>query len=180
MAGPSQYSYGMDMPLPIATDYTQFQLPDANSLQFGSSVGGSSMGATGSNYTTGIGTPAYASPIGAGSNAAGKATFNVADNTGNNAGAGAGDPSWFNKNLENGNFKDIAGILQGFGTLWGGFQQNKIAKDALKFQKQSYETNLSNSIKSYNTALTDRMTSRGAQNETSSAAVQDQIATNRL
>lgn len=87
---------------------------------------------------------------------------------------------WFNRNMENGNIADVAGILQGLGTLWGGFQQNKIARDSLNFQKSAYNTNLANSIKSYNLALTDRMTARGTQNESSSAAVQEQIAANRL
>lgn len=158
-----------------AFDRNQYLLPDitgvnASSLDFGGGVGGSSVGASGSaNYNVNMG--AYGGvKIGPTQTPGGGVPIVKQQE----------DPSWFNKNLENGNFKDIAGILQGFGTLWGGFQQNKIAKDALKFQKQSYETNLSNSIKSYNTALTDRMTSRGAQNETSSAAVQDQIATNRL
>ena len=54
--------------------------------------------------------------------------------------------------------------LQGLGTLgnlWGTFQSNKLARDSFNFQKDFAQKNLANQIKSYNTALTDRATSRG-------------------
>jgi len=50
--------------------------------------------------------------------------------------------------------------LGGLGSLYLGFQQNKMAKDALRFQKRAYETNLANQIKSYNTSIADRAKSR--------------------
>lgn len=53
--------------------------------------------------------------------------------------------------------------LGGLGSLYLGFQQNKQAKEALNFQKQAYETNLANQIKSYNMALEDRAYARAAQ-----------------
>jgi len=61
------------------------------------------------------------------------------------------------------NFDNISSVLSGvgaIGSLWGGIQANKIAKDSLNFQKESYATNLNNQISSYNTALEDRATSR--------------------
>lgn len=55
--------------------------------------------------------------------------------------------------------------LSGLGSLaglWGASQQNKMAKEQFSFQKNMANTNLNNQMKSYNTALEDRMTSRGA------------------
>lgn len=90
-------------------------------------------------------------------------------------GAGAG---WFTKNM--GTVKDVAGILGGFGQVWAGLQANKIAKDTLSFQKQSYETNLANQIKSYNLSLDDRIRARYAQTERSTADADAMIAANRM
>lgn len=57
-----------------------------------------------------------------------------------------------------GGIGDIASIFQGF-------QANKLAKEQLGFQKEAYKTNLRNNTKSYNTALTDRISSRYAQED---------------
>ena len=73
--------------------------------------------------------------------------------------------------------------LSGLGALasvWGASKQNKLANDQFKFQKDFANTNLNNSIKSYNTTLEDRLTARGAVQGQSSADVQEQIARNRL
>ena len=73
--------------------------------------------------------------------------------------------------------------LSGLGALasvWGASKQNKLAQDQFKFQKDFANTNLNNSIKSYNTALEDRLTSRGVAQGQSTAEVQDQIARNRM
>lgn len=50
--------------------------------------------------------------------------------------------------------------IQTIGSLWSAFQQNKLAKKALNFQKDSFNINLGNSVKQYNTALEDRIRAR--------------------
>jgi hypothetical protein len=52
--------------------------------------------------------------------------------------------------------------LQALGNLWGMIQQNKIAKAQLALQREAYETNMNNTIKTYNTALEDRINARYA------------------
>ena len=73
--------------------------------------------------------------------------------------------------------------MQGLGTLgnlWGSFQSQKLAKDAFNFQKEFAQKNLANSIKSYNTALTDRATSRGFVQGDSKDKTQQYINDNKL
>ena len=50
--------------------------------------------------------------------------------------------------------------LSTLGNLWQGFQANKIAKDQLAWAKEFGNANLNNSIKNYNTQLSDKATSR--------------------
>lgn len=71
------------------------------------------------------------------------------------------------------------GGLQTLGTLWGAFQQNKLAKKSLKLQETAYKTNLANSTKVYNTALEDRIRARYA-TEGRSGQADAKIAENRL
>ena len=52
------------------------------------------------------------------------------------------------------------GAIQTLGSLWNSFQQNKLAKESFKFQKEAYTTNLANQEQSYNTALEDRINAR--------------------
>lgn len=60
----------------------------------------------------------------------------------------------------------ISGTIGALGNIWGAMQANKLAKKQFKFTKQMANINLNNQIKSYNTALTDRITSRTvAQNQ---------------
>lgn len=74
----------------------------------------------------------------------------------------------------------ISDIIGSFGSIWGAIQTNKLAKEEMAFQKQAYQTNLTNSLASYNTALTDRTTARHAQNERSPAETAAYIEANRL
>lgn len=60
------------------------------------------------------------------------------------------NPGFFQKG---GGFGIALGALQTLGNLWNSFQQTKIAKDTLKFQKDAYQTNLANFEKDYNTRL---------------------------
>lgn len=73
--------------------------------------------------------------------------------------------------------------LQGLSSLagiWSAMQQQKLAKEQFGFQKEVTNTNLNNSIKSYNTALEDRFGSRGVAEGRSDEYTRDKIAQNRL
>lgn len=74
----------------------------------------------------------------------------------------------------------IADVIGTFGSIWGGIQANKIAKEEMALQKQAYQTNLASSISSYNLAIEDRMRARYAQNERSDAEASAYIAANQL
>ena len=50
--------------------------------------------------------------------------------------------------------------LSAIGGLWGTIQQNKIAKQQLALSREAYNTNMNNTIKTYNTALEDRIRAR--------------------
>ena len=67
-----------------------------------------------------------------------------------------------------------------FGNLWGTFQSNKLARDSFNFQKGMAEKNYANQIKSYNTALTDRATTRGFVQGDSADTTQQYINNNKL
>lgn len=179
-AQPSGQNFGLPYAAPAPVDYSSYLAPDIGTTDTGLSFGNTGSGNAMTTPT--FSTPAargaaYDTKIGAGMNAAGQATFNASDNAGTNAPAVDG-PNWLGKNI--GTIKSVADILQGFGSLYGAFQTNNIAKDTLKFQKKSYETNLANSIKSYNLALDDRIRSRYAQNERSTADADAKIAENQL
>ena len=60
------------------------------------------------------------------------------------------NPTFFQKG---GGFSVALGALQTLGNLWNSFQQVKVAKDTLNFQKEAYYTNLANTEKDYNTRL---------------------------
>lgn len=70
--------------------------------------------------------------------------------------------------------------LSTLGNLWGSFQSNKLAKDSFNFQKGMAEKNYANQIKSYNTALTDRATTRGFVQGDSAGETQQYINDNKL
>lgn len=71
------------------------------------------------------------------------------------------------------------GAVQTLGNLWNSFQQQKLAKESLSLQKESYNTNLSNQRKTYNTALEDRIRARYA-TEGRSGEADAKIAENTL
>lgn len=79
-----------------------------------------------------------------------------------------------------GDVGQMVGIAGDIGKIWNAFQTNKLAKKEFEFQKQAYQTNLTNSISSYNLALTDRMTARYAQNNKSQEEANAYIEQNKL
>lgn len=72
-------------------------------------------------------------------------------------------------NLNLGNLETLTGMIGTLGTLYGAFQQHKLAKDSFNFQKDAYEKNMANQTKSYNTALEDRIKARYTQEGRSGA-----------
>jgi hypothetical protein len=72
------------------------------------------------------------------------------------------------------------GAIQTLGSLWNSFQQNKMAKESMKFQKEAFATNLANQEQSYNTALEDRVNARYVTEGKSQAETQSYIEKNRL
>lgn len=74
----------------------------------------------------------------------------------------------------------ISDVISGFGQIYAGIQANKIAKESLAFQKESYAENLGNQIQSYNTSLEDRARARYAQSNGTTAQADAYIDKNRL
>ena len=65
---------------------------------------------------------------------------------------------WIGKNGQT--IGNIAGALSSGVQAYVGLQQLGLAKDALKFEKKAYKTNLANQVDSYNTQMKDRVTGR--------------------
>ena len=71
--------------------------------------------------------------------------------------------------------------LSTIGNLWGAFQGNKLARKQLALSTDAYNTNLTNSIKSYNTQLEDRIRGRYSSGNAAGQAEADrQIEANKL
>lgn len=75
---------------------------------------------------------------------------------------------------------DLTKIIGGFGSLWQGIQANKLMKESLALNRDAYQTNLANTISSYNLALEDRMRARGAQTGQSQSETEAAIAKYKL
>lgn len=74
----------------------------------------------------------------------------------------------------------VLGGLSALGNLWGAQKQFKLAEDQFDFTKKIATTNLNNQVKSYNTALEDRIRSRAAMEGSSSAEAEAYLNKNRL
>lgn len=70
--------------------------------------------------------------------------------------------------------------LSTLGNLYGAFQANNLANSQFDYTKKITDTNLANSIKSYNTTLSDRATARGSVEGWSDAQTSDYINKNKL
>lgn len=71
------------------------------------------------------------------------------------------------------------GGLQTLGNLWMGARALKMAKEQFNYQKGVTETNLVNSIQSYNTALTDRANNRADATNASQASADAYVEANK-
>jgi len=72
------------------------------------------------------------------------------------------------------------GGLSSLANLLGANKQMKLAEDQFDFTKKIATTNLNNQVKSYNTALDDRIRSRAAMEGSSSAEAEAYLNKNRL
>ena len=74
-------------------------------------------------------------------------------------------------------------VLGGIGTignLWSAWQAQKLAKEQFNYQKGITDTNLANQIQSYNTALSDRINSRGFMQGDSQSTIDQYIEENSM
>lgn len=98
--------------------------------------------------------------------------FGAASGTGTSGASGLG--------MNMGTAQLALGGLSALGSIFGASQASKLAKDQFKFTKDVTNTNLNNQIKSYNTALEDRITARAAMQGNDASYVSDYLAKNRL
>jgi len=70
--------------------------------------------------------------------------------------------------------------LGAIGNIMSAFNAQKLAKKQFEYQKGITDTNLANSIQSYNTTLADRARARGAMEGQSQAQVDQYVAQNSL
>lgn len=57
-------------------------------------------------------------------------------------------------------FNNTIGGISAIGSLWGAWQDRKLAKEQWKLQKSVLKTNMMNQIQSYNNSLRDRLDTR--------------------
>lgn len=72
------------------------------------------------------------------------------------------------------------GGFNSLGNIWGALQAQKLARDNFNFTRDVTNTNLTNSIQAYNTALTDKITSRAKTQGMSDTDRDAAIAANRM
>ena len=92
--------------------------------------------------------------------------------TGQTAGTGLG----FNLGTAN----MVLGGIGTIGNLWMAYQAQKLAKEQFGFQKDITNANFANQLQSYNTALTDKINSRTAQEGGNTADAQAYVDNNKL
>ena len=74
----------------------------------------------------------------------------------------------------------VLGGIGSIGNLWSSWQAQKLAKEQFNYQKGITDTNLANQIQSYNTALSDRITSRGFIQGDSQSTIDQYVENNSL
>lgn len=97
------------------------------------------------------------------------------------AGGIFGDGAGFlGSNIMTDDLKLGIGGIQTLGNLWGGMKSLGLAEKQFDFSKMMAEKNLNNQTQSYNTALTDRITSRAKAQGMSDQEAQAYLAKNSL
>jgi hypothetical protein len=147
--------YGFNTP-PSPFSANDFAFPGLGSSVPSVDMGSSSLAATGT-----MGSPSFGAP-----------------NVNYRAGFGGGAGSGFGFNVPTANLA-LAG-LGTIGNLWGAFQSAKLAKKQFNYTKDVTETNLAGQIKSYNTALEDRIRSRAKVEGMSADQAQAYLDRNKL
>lgn len=130
---------------------------------------GAAVAGAGQSAGTGLTTPSVTTP--------GMTAPQVSKATGAGGAAPPQTPGFFS---QYGPAQFALGAIQTLGSLWNSFQQNKMAKESFKFQKEAYATNLANQEQSYNTALEDRINARYVTEGKSQAEADSYIEKNRL
>ena len=149
MAGFGQYT-GAD----FSGFYNQTQAPVVGQPSFTAAIQ--------AQQTPTFGSGLYGTPAATGMSGAGLDYGNIGS-YGNTAGSdyvqpSGGNNTGFGMNTETGSM--VLKGLSTIGNLWAANKAQKLAKDHFSFQKGVTETNLANSIKSYNTTLADRAAAR--------------------
>ena len=78
------------------------------------------------------------------------------------------------------NLNAAVGGIQALTGAYLGFQNLRLAKDNLRFQKDAWQKNYANQAQSYNTALEGRYRARFSARETDEAKIQEYLNRNRL
>ena len=145
--------------------------PDGLSMGMPTVDPGAAVSNLGQTTNTGLTAPTVTTP--------GMTAPQVPGVTGGAAGGGAAPqtPGFFS---QYGPAQFALGAIQTLGTLWNSFQQNKMAKESMKFQKEAFATNLANQEQSYNTALEDGINARYVTEGKSQAEADAYIQKNSL
>jgi len=104
-------------------------------------------------------------------------TFDAPQTAAPAGGSGGGMGAWF------GNGQNLGALAQGFGALtsaWLGYQNLRVAKDQLGFQKDAFNKNYKSQTQSYNTSLEDRIRGRTADYAGKEQDVQSYLDKNKL
>lgn len=95
-----------------------------------------------------------------------------------------GNASWGSKAMGwLGDGNNLNTVFQGFQSLTNaylGYQALKQAKASLAFQKDAFNRNFNNSVKTYNNSLEDRIRGRQSSREASEGDIQSYLSTHRL
>lgn len=74
----------------------------------------------------------------------------------------------------------VLGGVQALGNAWLGFQQLKLGKENLAFQKDAFNKNYANQVRTTNTALLDRQKARYAANPDAYQKPDDYLSQNKV
>lgn len=110
----------------------------------------------------------------------GRTAYDYTGQLGGMGGAQGANQGWLGRI---GGLEGIGSIAQALGSLGGiytSMQGMKIARDQLNFSKNAWNTNVRNQTQSYNTALEDRLRSRGVAEGRETSEVDQQLARHRL